>query len=80
MATNTTNYNLKKPASDEFYNVADQNDNMDIIDTQLKQNADDIEANSTNLAMLQEKVTTHLDNVAHVSGRLYAYKNIGGAF
>ena len=40
MATNTTNYNLKKPAQDDFYNVDDFNNNADIIDTQLKANAD----------------------------------------
>ena len=32
MATNTPNYNLKKPASTDFYNIADFNGNADIID------------------------------------------------
>lgn len=36
MSTNTTNYNLKKPGVDDFYNVADQNGNMDIVDQQIK--------------------------------------------
>lgn len=35
MATNTVNYNLKKPSGEDFYNVEDQNMNMDIIDTQI---------------------------------------------
>lgn len=35
MSTNTTNYNLKKPGVDDFYNVADQNGNMEIIDIAL---------------------------------------------
>lgn len=35
MATNTTNYNLKKPAQSDFYNVEDFNGNMDIIDEAL---------------------------------------------
>lgn len=35
MADYTTNYNLKKPASTDFYNVADFNGNADIIDTAL---------------------------------------------
>lgn len=35
MATNTTNYNLKKPAQSDFYNVEDFNGNMDIIDGAL---------------------------------------------
>ena len=33
MATYTTNYNLKKPASSDTVDIADINGNMDIIDT-----------------------------------------------
>ena len=36
MATTTTNYNLKKPAETDFYDIADSNDNWDILDTNLK--------------------------------------------
>ena len=36
MATTTTNYNLKKPAETDFYDIADNNENMDILDTNLK--------------------------------------------
>ncbi|MHB8064475.1 MAG: hypothetical protein ACYDG2_17895, partial [Ruminiclostridium sp.] len=36
MATNTNNYNLIKPSQEDFYNIEDQNTNMDIIDAQLK--------------------------------------------
>ena len=32
----TTNYGLKKPLPEEFYDVQVMNDNMDIIDEQLK--------------------------------------------
>lgn len=32
----TVNYALKKPEENDFYSVNDQNDNMDIIDTQMK--------------------------------------------
>lgn len=32
----TQNYELKKPLQNEFYNVDDQNSNMDKIDLQLK--------------------------------------------
>lgn len=35
MATTTTNYGMTKPAETEFYNVAVQNNNMDIIDAAL---------------------------------------------
>lgn len=37
MATNTPNYNLQKPAPNEFYNVAVQNENMDKIDKALEE-------------------------------------------
>ena len=36
MAEYTENYNLKKPAQEDFYNVDDFNNNTDIIDSQLK--------------------------------------------
>ena len=36
MATNTTNYNLVKPDEEDFYDIANNNNNMDIIDTNLK--------------------------------------------
>ncbi len=36
MATNTTNYNLKKPDQTDFYDIADQNGNMDLIDATMK--------------------------------------------
>lgn len=32
MSTTTTNLGLKKPASNDFYNIQDFNDNADIID------------------------------------------------
>jgi hypothetical protein len=40
MATNTSNYNLTKPAAGEYYSVAVDNGNMDIIDATMKANAD----------------------------------------
>lgn len=39
MATTTTNYNLIKPAETDFYNIADSNGNMDIIDAELAKRA-----------------------------------------
>jgi hypothetical protein len=65
MATQTTNYGLKKPASTDDYNIQDANGNMDIIDTKLKQ--------------LSDSDTAHIADVSHAAGKLYAYKNIGGA-
>ena len=43
MADYTKNYHLKKPLPEEFYDVADQNGNMDLIDAQIKRNAEDIQ-------------------------------------
>ena len=40
MATYTQNYNLKKPAPEDFVDVADLNNNADIIDATLKKKAD----------------------------------------
>ena len=39
----TTNYNLKKPADNENADIADINDNMDIIDAAMKNISDDVE-------------------------------------
>ena len=39
----TQNYNLKKPAEEDFYDVKDFNDNADIIDEKLKEIEDEIE-------------------------------------
>lgn len=36
MLKNTTNFGLKKPESTDFYNVDDFNDNMDVIDQEMK--------------------------------------------
>lgn len=34
----TTNYGLKKPSDDEFYDVSRYRDNMDAVDTQMHDN------------------------------------------
>ena len=44
MANKTANYKLTKPLESEFYDVGVQNENMDKIDTQMKANADAVEA------------------------------------
>lgn len=40
MATYTKNYNLKKPAPEDFVDVADLNENADLVDAALKKKAD----------------------------------------
>jgi len=53
MAEYTPYLNLKKPAPNEFYNVEDFNDNADLIDAEMGQQADGIGA-------LQQTVNAHL--------------------
>jgi len=49
MPTKTTNYGLTKPTAEEYYNVEIQNANMDIIDTKIKAEADNISVLNTSL-------------------------------
>lgn len=54
MATKTTNYGLTKPEGYDFYDIGVQNDNMDIIDKQMKANAKDIaQLNSDTKSIIQ---------------------------
>lgn len=54
MPTNTTNFGLIKPGQEEFYDVNVSNENMEIIDVELKRNADGL--------------TTHLaDNISYAT-------------
>lgn len=47
MAEYTTNYSLKKPAQEDFYNVEDFNGNADIVDGALKRIKEDGNAHAT---------------------------------
>lgn len=38
----TKNYNLNKPAPEEFYDIGDFNQNADLLDTELKKHADSL--------------------------------------
>lgn len=46
---NTTYYNLKKPEGTDFYNIENENDNMDIIDAELKEHDDAISELNTKI-------------------------------
>ena len=65
MATNTTNFNLVKPAQDDFYDIDVQNGNMDIIDAELKKSKDHI-ANTSNPHNVT-KTQVGLGNVPNVA-------------
>lgn len=53
MATKTTNYGLTKPEGSDFYDIDVQNGNMEIIDKQMKANADDIAQLNSDKAYIQ---------------------------
>ena len=54
MADKTTNYNLTKPSGEDFYDVKVQNDNMDIIDGQLKGLHDNLDSVDTQLQTVND--------------------------
>ena len=62
MSDVTTNYNLKKPLGSENYNILDQNGNMDILDAQIKTDADNI---ATHTSQLAESVTKTLTDITY---------------
>lgn len=54
----TGNYNLKKPEGTDTVNIEDFNDNADIIDAELKKNADEIAAHKAENASQHGDLTT----------------------
>jgi len=85
MASYTTNYNLKKPASSDTVDVADINGNMDAIDTALASKADSADlaivatTGSYNDLLNKPDLTTKLDKVTSTSAypRLYSVNEAG---
>lgn len=77
MATTTTNYGLTKPEGSDFYDIGVQNDNMDIIDNQMKANAKDIAQLNSDKENKSNKIfknngqsndiTIEFENIAEVS-------------
>ncbi len=68
MATNTTNYNLKKPAATDNYNVADQNSNMDIIDAALTPTADPAQVPTGSTGKLSQWVSWITNRIKAITG------------
>lgn len=62
MAEKTTNYGLTKPLSKEFYDVQVQNDNMDIIDEELKKKYDPNNKPKPNEVGAVQKVATYISS------------------
>lgn len=83
MATKTTNYGLEKPDGTDFYDVDVQNSNVDIIDKQMKANANAItQLNSDyNTIIVGTSVSTTSQTINHYGDRkLSDYKFIVFAF
>ncbi len=62
MATTTTNYGLTKPEGSDFYDIGVQNDNMDIIDKQMKANAKDIAQLNSDKSIVIKVILRGIDN------------------
>ena len=73
MATKTTNYGLTKPDGADFYDVDVQNDNMDIIDKQMKANAKDIAQLNSDLNNRIEFTITSIDSKYAFTGNSYKH-------
>lgn len=59
MATFTTNYNLRKPATSDFISVAtDINANMDTIDSEIKQREDEVVALDSRVDAIEAQAPT----------------------
>ena len=73
MATKTTNYGLMKPEGSDFYDIGVQNDNMDIIDKQMKANANDIAQLNSDLNNRIEFTITSIDSKYAFTGNGYKH-------
>lgn len=65
MATSTTNYGLRKPATTDYVNVqTDLNANFDVIDSTMKDISDDVVRNAADIATNTEDIATNAENIA----------------
>ncbi len=76
MATETTNYGLKKPDPSDFYNIADFNGNADIIDAELKS----INDQYTDLSSEVETNTVKVDAALTMGVRTLSCTKSGNTF
>lgn len=60
---NTTYYNLKKPEGTDFYNIENENDNMDIIDAELKEHDDAISELNTKIRVMPVSMAFYMHSV-----------------
>lgn len=74
MATNTTNYNWKKPDYEDDADIKDINDNFDGIDAQVKAIDDQVQLNKNNISKITPIVTT----VDHTATQTTGYEQVTG--
>jgi hypothetical protein len=80
MSTTTKNYGLKKPTTSDYFNIEDQNGNMDLIDVQLKtlnDNKESLLKNVASKASLADEDTIPLtDNAASSITKKITFSNL----
>ena len=83
MSAKTTNYGLKKPTTSDYFNVEDQNGNMDLIDAQLKtldDNKESLLKSATAKASLADADTIPFtDSAASDSTKRIMFSNLKSA-
>jgi hypothetical protein len=62
MASKTTNFNLTKPSATDFYDISVQNENMDIIDGEIKNLNDKMNEVDSQLLNIDGKVREDLES------------------
>ena len=61
MATETETYKLLKPDEDDFYDIGQFNQTMDLIDESLKAVVEKTAALQSRMSILQEELTQYTD-------------------
>lgn len=72
MANKTPNYGLTKPLPEEFYDIAVQNENMDIIDSKLKELSNSSPDVSGQIKTHDTDENAHADIRSKISGAITA--------
>ncbi|MBR3389533.1 MAG: hypothetical protein IKG83_03365 [Prevotella sp.] len=71
MATSTTNYGLRKPATTDYVNVqTDLNANFDVIDSTMKDISDDVVRNAADIATNTEDIEQNTQDIETLDSNL----------
>lgn len=72
----TENLGLKKPDVDDFYNIDDQNDNMDIIDEKMRQLNKELTANNLDVSGKVLPTGTNVDDLREAGVYYFIQTNL----